>query len=236
MGSLITTRVGVGTAVPVGGTIAVPYPPGTTSLTLNGSLGGQVVVNDNEVYKQASAQVAFSFNAASITVTNNSPLDWPVGTILKIGIGRTNPHGSNNVILGSTPGTAAPATGGTGSFTISAGAWSLSFFPAQGSATSSNTAGVIKLKGDGTNNAFADQQITGLTVGRRYALSYSTSGWAFGSLAIGVSQGDGSILNYVTLGAGAQRMEFTATAPTIWIRLGNSFSTEVTVSSLTGTP
>lgn len=122
---------------------------------------------------------------------------------------------------------------GAGRLPLTTAGWSLSFFPAQGTSTATNSpAGTLNLKGDGTNTAYADQQVTGLTVGRTYMLTFTATGYANGIFALGTSQGDGSIVSYIVLGTGTQTKTFTATASTIWVRFGNQGATQVTVNNI----
>ncbi len=121
MGSRVTTLFPLASDIAVGATFSIPYPSGFTQASLLNSAGGSVAVNDNEVFHQGIG-AAFTFGASNITIQNNSPIVWPAGSILNIGLSRTNPRGSNNLVFGTRPGEAAPS-GQTGTpITISSGA------------------------------------------------------------------------------------------------------------------
>ena len=85
--AIANTTATLGAAVADAGTVTVPYPTGTVQADLTGSTGGMVVVNDNDVYTQASTDVAFTFNAGDITVTNSTGNTWPAGAKLIISFG-----------------------------------------------------------------------------------------------------------------------------------------------------
>jgi hypothetical protein len=124
-------------------------------------------------------------------------------------------------------------TSAIGRLPLSPSGWSMSAFPAEGTTVHTNSpTGTLNLTGDGTNSAFADQQVTGLEIGRKYAFSYTASGYAFGALAVGTSQGDGSIINYAVLALGTNTVTFVATAASLWIRFGNQGATQVNVSGV----
>lgn len=106
MGSLVTFPAPLTTTLAVNATTTVPYPNGFSQAALTNSTGGQIAINDNEVFHQG-INVAFTFGASSITIQNLSPIDWPAGTIMNIGLSRTNHRGSTNLILGTRPTEAA---------------------------------------------------------------------------------------------------------------------------------
>lgn len=115
MGSLVTFKSPILTDVAVNGTFTVPYPNGYSSVSLANAGDGYLALNDNEVFRQGVG-VQFTFGASNITVQNTSPLVWPAGTVVNIGLSRTNPRGSYNLFFGNRP---SEATQGDGSGGIS---------------------------------------------------------------------------------------------------------------------
>lgn len=123
MPALGNSQTTVTTAVPNTGTITIPYPTGLTQALLNGSTGGRLAVDNNDVYPQAASgagTVAFSFGASNITVTNNSGVTWGVNQVITASFGDTTKSGSYNNNVRTTPVIAAlTAATGTASDTIS---------------------------------------------------------------------------------------------------------------------
>lgn len=109
MGTKVNVRAALAADVAVNGTFTVPYPSGYTQATLTGSIGGQVRVNDNDVFKQGIG-AQFAFGASSITITNTSPIIWPLGAYLRIGFDTTSRNGSYSLTLGTERNQAASAT------------------------------------------------------------------------------------------------------------------------------
>ena len=98
--SIGNSKITLETAVATGGTVTVPYPTGETQTSLTGTTGGSVAVGDNDVFKQAASgagTVAFAFGASNITITNNSGIAWPAGTVLTAGFGRVDIDGNYNL-------------------------------------------------------------------------------------------------------------------------------------------
>lgn len=76
-------------AVAVAGTFTVDYPAGTTQATFigaNASATGIVIVNDNDKYTEADADVAFSYGASEVTITNNTGATLAAGSRLLVGL------------------------------------------------------------------------------------------------------------------------------------------------------
>ena len=110
MGSLVTFKAPITSDVAVNGTFTVSYPSGYNSTNMANSGNGYLALNDNEVYQQGIG-VQFTFGVSNITVQNTSPIPWPSGTVVNIGLSRTNPRGSNYLVFGTRPSDAAPAQG-----------------------------------------------------------------------------------------------------------------------------
>lgn len=137
--------------------------------------------------------------------------------------------------IGPSLGISSPYTGnGTRAIpVIIQSGWILTFFPAQGTATSSNSpTGTLNLTGDATNNAFADMNVTGFVPGATYTLNYNVTAGSTGALALGTVQGDGTIFNYITTGTGVQKKAFIASQASLWIRFGNQAVTPFTVTNI----
>lgn len=93
------------------------------------------------------------------------------------------------------------------------GAWSLSV---SGAATATESpAGTLNLTGDGTNGAVADHSMT-TTAGRAVLVEATLSASVFGY--VGTTQGGVSILNGLSLSAGARAFYFAAAGATSWLR------------------
>lgn len=76
-------------AVADGGTFTVDYPAGTTQATFigaNASATGIVIVNDNDKYTEADADVAFSYDASEVTITNDTGATLAAGSRLLVGL------------------------------------------------------------------------------------------------------------------------------------------------------
>lgn len=100
MSALGNAKVTLGSAVANAGTFTVAYPAGTNQALLDGTTGGKVAVNDNDVYPQApsgAGTFAFAFGASNITVTNNTGASLPAGTELILSFGRNDINGSYNL-------------------------------------------------------------------------------------------------------------------------------------------
>lgn len=98
--SIGISKVTLATAVANAGTVTVPYPAGQTQDSLTGSTGGSVAVGDNDVFPQAASgagTVAFAFGASNITITNNTGVTWPIGTVITAGFGRVDINGNYNL-------------------------------------------------------------------------------------------------------------------------------------------
>jgi hypothetical protein len=106
MGSIATTtRATIATAVAPAATYTIPaYPSGTTQASLTGTTGGSMRLNNNDVFPQAASgagTVAYTFNASTITVTNNTGVTWAVGDIVQFGFGNVPYNGSYNLVIGT---------------------------------------------------------------------------------------------------------------------------------------
>lgn len=110
MGSRVTFKAPITSDVAVNGTFTVPYPAGFNQAMLTNAGDGYLALNDNEVYRQGIG-VQFTFGASNITVQNTSPIPWPAGTVVNIGLSRTDPRGSHNVVFGTRPSNATQGGG-----------------------------------------------------------------------------------------------------------------------------
>lgn len=117
-----TSMVTLASAVTNTNTFTVPYPSGLAQADLLGSTGGQLALNDNDVFPQAASgagTVAFTFGASNITVTNNSGITFPANSTIRASFGRSNQSGRYAPGVSTTPPpqTLTAATG-TASLTI----------------------------------------------------------------------------------------------------------------------
>ncbi|MBZ9706069.1 hypothetical protein LB543_04960 [Mesorhizobium sp. ESP7-2] len=90
------------------GTVAVAYPTGQTKLTLTGSVGGDLTINDGAggIFEQADPGFSVSYGASTITITNLSGLTWPSGATLRLSLGTVPRNGSYNLTVGGADGQA----------------------------------------------------------------------------------------------------------------------------------
>lgn len=120
-----------------------------------------------------------------------------------------------------------------GKLGLQPGGWAFQFFPVTGACTATNSpTGSLNLKGDDTNSAFADQQVSGLSIGRRYALDFYTANWEYATYTAGVSQGDGTYFSYIAPALGRTKRTFVATVTSVWVRFGDFGSTQVVISNI----
>lgn len=96
MPSLGTSKVTLASQVANAGTFTMPYPTGLNQAALLGTTGGRVAVGDNDIYPQApsgAGTFAFSFGASDITVTNNTGVALPAGSVITASFGRSEQSG-----------------------------------------------------------------------------------------------------------------------------------------------
>lgn len=117
MSAVATVRTASAAAIAPGQTLTLSYPSGFAQADLLGTTGGNLVVNDNDVFPQAASgagTVLFTFNAGNITVTNNSGITWPAGAAIIAGFASSDFRGSyNNYVKQSPPPQTITNTFGT---------------------------------------------------------------------------------------------------------------------------
>lgn len=94
-------------AVADDGTVAIAYPTGQTFLTLAGSTGGDLTVNDGAYGAWEQADPGFevtTLGASTITITNRSGLTWPAGATIRVSFGTEPRVGSYNPTVGGAEG------------------------------------------------------------------------------------------------------------------------------------
>jgi hypothetical protein len=93
-------------AVADDGTVAVAYPTGQTAISLAGSTGGQVSVNDGAygLWDQGVDGFSFTLGASTITITNLSGVSWPAGAEIAVSFGDVPLRGSYNLTVGGSAG------------------------------------------------------------------------------------------------------------------------------------
>ena len=93
MSFAVTPEIVLATDVANAGTLTVAYPAGTSQATFTGANAaantGFGVLNDNEVFPEAAAgvRVNFTYGASNVTVTNNTGITWPAGSVLRFQFG-----------------------------------------------------------------------------------------------------------------------------------------------------
>ena len=82
-------EVTLGTAVADAGTLTVAYPSGTAQADFTGALAlaeGSVALGNNDIFKEADEDIAITYGASNITVTNDTGATWPAGTKVTVGL------------------------------------------------------------------------------------------------------------------------------------------------------
>lgn len=117
--AIVTTTHTLAAAVADAATFTVAYPSGYDQAALAGTVDGEVLVGENDVWQQADPGFAFAFGASNITVTNDTGATLALGTELKISFGDRTKAGSYNpdVRVGG-PAALTDNSGGTASDTI----------------------------------------------------------------------------------------------------------------------
>lgn len=104
-------------AVAAAGTVVIAYPAGTAQANFiapnAATHTGFLIVNDNDIYPEAAAgvRVNFVYNAGDITVTNNTGVTWPAGSLIRVQLGRA---GNDRPGFQRSGGTIAALTAATG--------------------------------------------------------------------------------------------------------------------------
>lgn len=96
-------------AVADAGTVTLGYPAGTTQFSFTGgnaSDDGKAIINGNEIYTEAAADIALAYGASNITLTNNSGQTWPAGASVTVELGQAN--GTVGVEQFTAAGTVTP--------------------------------------------------------------------------------------------------------------------------------
>jgi hypothetical protein len=115
MGFKIVTAT-LATAVANAGTVTLPYPAGTTQASFTGanaSADGALVLNDNDLFKEAvsGVRVNYTYGGSNITLTNNTGISWPAGSTIIAQLGQA---GNDRPAFQPNPAIAdAAAAGGT---------------------------------------------------------------------------------------------------------------------------
>lgn len=124
--SFVTTSVVLAAQVANAGTVTVPYPAGTNQAFFTGANAaansGAAVINENDVYPEAGSgvRINLTYGGSDITLTNNTGVTWPAGSIVRVQLGRA---GIDRPGFQRAAGAIVPLTdssGGTASDTIAA--------------------------------------------------------------------------------------------------------------------
>lgn len=110
MGSIVTIRHTLATAVANNGTVNLTYPSGYVEADLDPLTDYQLAVDKNDVYKNG-AGVLVAPGVSNIVVTNQSGISWPAGSDLILTMGRTDRLGSYNLTIGTAYNQAAAGDG-----------------------------------------------------------------------------------------------------------------------------
>ncbi len=123
--SFVVTSVVLGAAVANTGTVTVPYPAGTNQAFFTGvnaaANTGAAIVNDNDFYPEAGSgvRINLTYGAGDITLTNNTGVSWPIGSTVRVQLGRA---GNDRPGFTINPAIASltDSSGGTASATLAA--------------------------------------------------------------------------------------------------------------------
>lgn len=88
--SFKTTSIILSADVANAGTVTVAYPAGTAQADFTGAnaaADGVAIVNDNDIYNEADSDIALSYGASDITLTNNSGGTWASGSTVRVQLG-----------------------------------------------------------------------------------------------------------------------------------------------------
>jgi hypothetical protein len=86
------------------GTVSFAYPTGfTRSMFLGAAVGGQAVVNDNDLYSEDEREISIAYNASTIVVTNKTGLTWPTKAKVRVQASRSATPTSTLVSAGLLP-------------------------------------------------------------------------------------------------------------------------------------
>lgn len=92
--SFVTTSIVLAADVANAGTATVNYPAGTDQAFFTGANAaantGVAIVNENDVYPEAPSgvRIGLTYGASNVTLTNNTGVTWPAGSIVRVQLGR----------------------------------------------------------------------------------------------------------------------------------------------------
>lgn len=111
MSSLGYVKQVLASAVANNGTVAVPYPTGTTRASLAASSSGDLTIDAGAggILNEGAGGFSVAYGASTITITNLSGYSWPAGSDLRVSFGENAPAGSYNATVGGAGGAAQPA-------------------------------------------------------------------------------------------------------------------------------
>ncbi len=112
MGALANKTHTMAALVANDATFTVTYPSGFTQAMLQGSTGGQMVINDIKYTQDATPGILLSFGASSITVTNKTGASIAAAAEVRFSFGRTDYNGSYNPPFGTTYNSVPRGSGG----------------------------------------------------------------------------------------------------------------------------
>lgn len=97
-------------AVANAGTFTVPYPTGFAQADftgINAAAEAVMIVNNNDEYKETASQIAVSYDASEVTVTNSTGTTLPAGSLILMGLAY---DGDVNALTDNSGGTSGGDT------------------------------------------------------------------------------------------------------------------------------
>lgn len=229
----------------VAGPQVAPVAGVTAPIYFNLAKGGYPISNGTCATYGHFVPCAFNVSRASSGYVNTSDGNWwsvPSGALRATNSGalieeaRTNSI-PNNTMVGAVVMADNVEMLNTSGGVLNSANWTL---VQPGSSTVTFGAGTLSINSDGTNRAYATQQITGLVVGRNYVVSANiNTGYALPQIAVGTTSGGTELLNYNAVqgngqgsGSVTDRYAFTATQATAWVSLSRLTAGTATFTSV----
>lgn len=229
----------------VAGPQVAPVAGVTAPIYFNLAKGGYPISNGTCATYGHFVPCAFNVSRASSGYVNTSDGNWwsvPSGALRATNSGALIEEGRTNSVRNNTMVGAVVMADNVEMLNTSGGVlnsanWTL---VQPGSSTVTFGAGTLSINSDGTNRAYATQQITGLVVGRNYVVSANTNtGNTRPQIAVGTTSGGTELLNYNAVqgngqgsGSVTDRYAFTATQATAWVSLSRLAAGTATFTSV----
>jgi hypothetical protein len=107
----VPVQTALSAAVADGATFTVGYPAGFVQADFTGgnaSATGEVIINNNDIWREEDSKASFSYDASVVTITNDSDVTWPAGASVIVGLSHAGSSGT-----GPTTGAAVANLAGT---------------------------------------------------------------------------------------------------------------------------